>query len=117
MNAPGTIVTFMDAKGDAFSSTVTSEGTYSLAKVPIGQAKIAVLVLPPRKSDRIQQMAQEALRSGQLKLPPEEREKMSRSCAPRGQTITIPPSYSDPERSGLTHTVIGGKQTYDIELR
>lgn len=117
LTTPGAIVTFMDAKGGAFSGSVTSDGKYAIAKVPVGQMKIAVVVLPPRRTDIIQQTAYEAVKSGKLRIPPEERAKMAPSPPPRGPALAIPRLYADPQKSGLMHTVTGGKQTHDIELR
>ncbi len=117
LTAPGAIVTFTDAKGGVFSTSVAPDGGYTLAKVPVGQVKIAVVVLPPRRIDQIQQKEHEAIRAGTVKVPPEEREKLFPDSPPRGLAITLPPAYADPETSGLTQTVTGGKQTYDIELR
>ena len=31
--------------------------------------------------------------------------------------VAIPPDYADPKRSGLTHTVVGGAQVYNIDLK
>jgi hypothetical protein len=115
--APGMMVTFTDANGRVFSSSVAPDGGYTLAKVPAGQVKIAVVVLPPRRIDHIQQMEHEAVRAGIVKAPPEERERMVQNGPPRRFAIAIPRSYADPETSGLIHTVTGGKQTYDIELK
>jgi hypothetical protein len=116
LTVPGATVTFMDANGRGFSSTVASNGNYTIAKVPVGPVKIAVVVLPPRRTDVIQRMAHEAVKSGKLKLPPEELVKMAPSSPPRRRAAAIPRSYADPEKSGLLHTVTGGKQRHDIEL-
>lgn len=117
LTAAGAIVTFMDAKGGAFSSSVASDGKYAITKVPVGQMKIAVVVLPPRRTDIIERTAHEAVKSGKLKIPPEERAKMVSSSPPRGPAIAIPLLYADPQKSGLMYTVTEGKQTHDIELR
>jgi len=114
---PGMMVTFTDANGRVFSSSVAPDGGYTLAKVPVGQVKIAVVVLPPRRIDQIQQKEQEAVRAEIVKVSPEERERMTQSRPPRRFAIAIPRTYADPETSGLIHTVTGGKQTYDIELK
>lgn len=117
VTSPGAVVTFIDTNGGVFSSSVASDGGYVIADVPVGQVKVAVLVLPPRKTDRIQQTEQEAIRSGKLNIPPEERQKMVSISPPRGLAIPLPPTYADPEKSGLMHVVTGGKQTFDIQLR
>ena len=31
--------------------------------------------------------------------------------------VAIPPDYADPKKSGLTHTVVGGAQVYNIDLK
>jgi hypothetical protein len=116
LTAPRAIVTFMDANGGAFSSTIASDGKYAIAKVPVGQVKIAIVVLPPRRTDVVRQKAHEAVKSGKIKIPPEELAKMAPSSPPRRQARRLPPLYADPQTSGLMHTVTGGKQTHDIEL-
>lgn len=115
--APGMMVSFTDANGGVCSNSVAPDGGYTLAKVPVGQVKISVVVLPPRRIDQVQQKEHEAVRAGIVKAPPEEWEKMAPNGPPRRFAIAIPRSYADPETSGLIHTVTGGKQTYDIELK
>lgn len=117
LTAPGTVVKFMDANGGVTSTMVAPDGGYAIPKLPVGQVKIAVVVLPLRRIDLIEQKAQEAIKSGKMNLPPEEREKLSQSHPARGLPIALPPYYADPDKSGLMHTVTGGKQTHDIELK
>jgi hypothetical protein len=117
LTAPGAIVTFIDANGEAFSSSITSDGSYTLTKVPVGQVRIGVVVLPPKRTNRVQQKEREVVKAGLLKIPPEEVTKMVQDFPLRGLAIPIPVWYADPEKSGLMHTVTGGKQSYDIELR
>jgi len=117
LTVPGAVVKVIDANGGILSSMVASDGAYTLAKVPVGPVKVAVVVLPTRKTDVIRQVAHEAAKSGKMKISPEEREKIAQSSPSGGLAVAIPPNYADPHRSGLMHTVTGGKQTYDIQLR
>jgi hypothetical protein len=118
---PGGMVTFAHPTKGMFSGPITSDGSYTIFKVPPGEVKIAVLSLPPRRGNSRQQQMMKGMKSGKVdkgKLPPEMKQMLEETETPRaGQTVQLPPQYSDPEKSGLTYTVTAGKQTHDIELK
>jgi hypothetical protein len=81
--------------------------------------KIAVIGSEMSKSGEVK-MAEKAVRSGKVKkeqLPPDMKKKLESSSTAPAQPIRIPANYADFEKSGLTCTVTGGKQTHDIELK
>jgi hypothetical protein len=123
LTVPGGMVTFAHPTKGNFTGNITSEGGYTISNVPMGEVKIAVQSAVRRgkgggkEVNSVRQKREEIMKSGQLKMSPEEREKMSPELAPAGPATVIPPSYTDPDKSGLTYTVTSGKQTHDIELK
>ena len=93
--ALGTIA-FMSADGSVVQGNV-QDGVYHIAKVPLGLAKITVFAHPspiwPNMVDQVQ-------------APPAFRKKF----------VPIPERYQNADQSGLTYTVVRGKQTYDVPL-
>ena len=93
--ALGTI-TFINSDGSAAQGNV-EDGSYRVAKVPVGLAKITVFAhpspVPPQMLDRVQ-------------TPPAFRRKF----------VPIPERYQSVDHSGLTYTVVRGKQTHDVPL-
>jgi hypothetical protein len=92
--ALGTI-TFVGRDGSAAGNV--EDGFYHMAKVPVGLAKITVFAhqspIPPQMLDQVQP-------------PPAFRRKF----------VPIPGRYQVADRSGLTYTVVRGKQTHDVAL-
>lgn len=118
----GTVTFFTPHKG-AMSCIITSDGNYSVSRVPVGEVKIAVqcLSLRPRAAGPMRQMVQQAVKSGKVSqenVPAEVKQRLELSAPPASEKpVGIPPDYNDPEKSGLTYTVTGGEQTHDIELK
>jgi hypothetical protein len=129
---PAKAVTFFPSSGEgAFSSRIEKDGSYSVEKVPVGRVKIVIVPVaqestgPKAQSKaqpKVQVMAQ-AMKSGKVIISEEARKKMppgfkealeGSSSEGSGQ---IPAQYTDPEKSVLEYTVIGGSQTHDIELK
>jgi hypothetical protein len=126
---PGGKVVFIGQKG-AFSGMVGPDGSYQVTNVPTGQVKIAV-VGPPSPGEVANHpslLLKRAPRDIDLEkvrksLPPDVDEKGMRQMVglpdakPPAPRASIPPKFSDPEKSGLTCTVTGGPQTHDITLQ
>lgn len=125
LTVPRGLVTFVHPTKGNFTANIDTEGSYTISNVPTGEVKIAVMSVVrqgkgtnAKGGNAVRDKRQELMKSGQLKMSPEEREEIiSREPAPAEAAPGIPPSYQDPDKSGLTYTVTGGKQTHDIELK
>jgi len=128
--AAGSAVTFFPASGKGASTgRVTADGSYTVFEVPLGKVRIAIAphAAGIAKLDPKMKMMRDALKSGKMKVAPEELEKMPpqmreaveavKGGASSDPSVTIPKEYTDPSKSGLEYTVTAGKQTYDIELK
>jgi hypothetical protein len=106
----GTVMFFCHDQ-QIISRLINPDGTYSVADLPLGPAKVAVVTHPPIPEGY--QLPQ--------KLPPSRDApnlgEPARSRLPFGaRYVPIPHRYSDPDQSGLAVTVARGSQTFDITL-
>jgi hypothetical protein len=117
---PGGSVIFIHQQG-AFSSGIREDGSYSIDRIPTGPVKIAVIGLikavgPLPKGVKAEKLKQNTPKL-QEKVPQEIMAAMTRPPeAGKKSAVFFPPKYSNPEQSGLEYTVVGGPQTYDIQL-
>ena len=86
---PAGTISFYDATRGVWSSAIGPDGSYSVAGIPTGTARIAV-VTP---------MA--------ISMP---------GAPPPPKSVPIPAKYADPDKSGLTCVVGRGSQTHDVTL-
>jgi hypothetical protein len=93
--ALGTI-TFISHDGSVWRANV-EDGAYRVPKVPVGPAKIMVS-------------------AHASPIPPNLVEKVQPPPAYRKPYVPIPDRYQDADRSGLSYTVIRGKQKHDVAL-
>jgi hypothetical protein len=124
----GGTVTFTSADGKGSKSTsIGPDGSYTIAAMPSGLAKIAVETESARPTTPVGPpapgQAPGAGRRG-LPMPPEDKvppafdRKMYEVKKAAGSTYTkIPDAYADPEKSGLTYAVKKGSQDFDIRLK
>jgi hypothetical protein len=95
---------------------IRGDGTYS-GEVPVGPAKVAIETDTVKYRDR-----EKLLEKWQETVGPEILEKKQQERITPGMTaakliyVEIPPKYNDPEKSGLSHDVIQGKQERDFNL-
>jgi hypothetical protein len=89
---PGGMVTFIAENGKAESARIAEDGSYKVANIPVGRARITVTTQPP------------------VKLGAKE------PFEPLGKYIEIPPRYRDADISGLSLSVKRGSQQYDLPL-
>jgi hypothetical protein len=92
----GGIVTVYDSQQLNHSGLITSDGTYTVAGVPLGKADIAVETSPP------------AHFGANPRNPPREL---------WGPYTKIPLRYKDPTKSGFTLEIKRGKQEKDLPLQ
>ena len=98
--ASGTIA-FVGADGHVTSGMIEG-GTYRLAKVPLGPARITVFAAPASMPI----VPLEMIKKGTAPPP----------RPPQKKRAPIPTRYQDARQSGLTYTVIPGQQSHDIVL-
>jgi hypothetical protein len=111
----GTVTFFGSENRVVGSSVISSDGTYSMVKVPA--VPVTITVTAPMAIIRDPNAP---------KLPPPSTEKggkqkelIKRSREQKRSTtrLIIPDKYSMPEKSGLTYTVQPGSQEYNIDLK
>jgi hypothetical protein len=107
-------VTFVNSAGKpSVSTAIKEDGSYTLAKVPVGTVKIAVETASLNRPRKVQ---------GPSYRPPPGQTAPGGFAASNAVDVTrlfvaIPAHYADPEKSGLTCTVKGGKQDHPIDLK
>jgi hypothetical protein len=116
---PGGTVTFEQQFG-AFNSAIKDDGSYQVTGLEPGPATITVsspdppASPPPGKSSM--EASVEKAKSRKVEIPPEVAKHLGDPDAARRRYMSIPSKYKDPKQSGLTYTVKGGSQSYDIQL-
>jgi hypothetical protein len=109
---PSGTVTFIPERGPAVTAVI-DEGKYTAEKVAAGPAKVAVasvsVEVPPGFVKHMQPPKD-------APIPPEARKALEAGAQIK-KGVKLPENYADPDKSGLTYTVTGGPQTYDIDLK
>ncbi|HZT79431.1 MAG TPA: hypothetical protein VFA26_04395 [Gemmataceae bacterium] len=104
-------VTLVSATGQTFTEAIQEDGSYTVSKVPTGQAKVAV----ETESLKAVQFGG----GGNYPLPDED-PKSYKPPDPKEMArryVQIPEKYADPNNSGLTVNVSSGPQSHDIKLQ
>jgi hypothetical protein len=101
---PGARVAMIAPDGRVVAEATTGEDGAYVSRAPVGPLKVTVD--PPFTPDPRGKHF-ERIRPGRRSSP-----DSKRSAKP----IAIPARYQDPNRSGLTCTISGGQQAYDIDL-
>ena len=101
-------VQFQTESGVVFAAEIGPDGSYSVAGLPPGAAKVVVMCYDSLVITRPAQ-ATPATESARQKVQP----KAKRTG---GDTNKVPAKYGDFARSGLTCGVRSGSQTHNIEL-
>jgi len=114
----GDVRFFPESGGGSFYSGIGSDGSYSIAKVPRGPAKITVTYSresPLAKANpRNRAMAERGMQQQQEAM--KAHRKNADSAPPPSDVASVPDKYAKPDQSGLKVDVTGGKQTFDINL-
>ena len=105
-------ITFWAADGTAIQG-MTRNGMYEVKKVPVGEAKVAIQSMDDAK---IVAMAKELSKKSRGK---EGEEQMKNETRPNVQVpkSLIPDKYTDQKSSGLSTTINGGENEYNIDLK
>jgi hypothetical protein len=108
----GTVV-IVGADGLPKSGAISSDGTYRVDGVGVGEAKIAVSSPPPPTS---QQKGKGDVggrdADASEKVPPTQA-----ATTPIQGWVAIPMAFGEPSTSGLKVTVVGATTTHNIELK
>jgi hypothetical protein len=97
------------ADGTSLGGDIEPDGTYLIKNVPVGKGKVSVTAQDPKKIEENRKMAQ-ALREGHT-IPASGKPGFNSSVN------TIPDTYGDTEKSGLTVEVKAGTTQNDIDLK
>jgi len=99
-------VIFAGPNGQSVLAEIKEDGSYVAEKVPVGEAKIAVMT---KSLGVTASMPKGAMPPGKQSgtMSPEEAKR---------RYVAIPANFETPETSGLTHTVVSGTQEKDIPL-
>ena len=120
----GMVQFFPEKQGGDFSSPIAPDGSYSIAKLPPGSAKIAVYSNSANPIATMGPMGGGRMANKGMKAAEEQMKKgkgEGGDSAPSPFTTTkgsgsIPTKYNSPDESGLSVTITGGSQTFDIKL-
>jgi hypothetical protein len=98
---PSGTVTFVGEDDRVESAEIQEDGTYTIAKAPVGPVKIGVRTyetwVPPTQSQL----------PGQVPEAPPAKKPL----------VRVPDDYRNPDTSGLTYVVGPGGQTHNLELK
>ena len=93
-------------KGDAVSSApIGPDGTYQATEVPLGEVKITVTTPPPPDPH-----AAEKLKKNPMVV-------QKNIVIKQEKVVSVPRKYNLPGTSGISLTVTGGSQPFDITLK
>jgi hypothetical protein len=119
----GSVNFFPESGKGGVGGPIGNDGTYTVYKVPRGQAKVSVVSAsseiplppggpmgrggpPPEAMKKYKEKMKEGMKGAGSKDRPQ---------APT-KAIELPEKYRDPQTSGLSLQVNGGKQTFDIKM-
>lgn len=124
----GGTVRIVPDKGSPATGDIQEDGTYKIQHVPTGPAKVSVETdsMKPNKQVSAQAQGAAAMYKNMPKPPPGEPGSDSnqgnavagfREQGDEKRYVEIPARYNDSNKSGLTLTVKGGSNPFDIELK
>ncbi len=122
----GTVFFFPEKGTGNYRAEIGADGAYSVSKLPLGPAKISVSVGSPTVPASVfsqgkfggGKVAEKALKGRMTEEAKKEAETDGQAKPSRltGYSAPVPEKYNNPDKSGLTVEVTGGKQTYDIKM-
>lgn len=123
-------VTFISTEGlPSQSSGITEEGTYSVPSLTAGTYKVCVeteslkppgFAGPPMGAGAPKGTALDPdtpIPEGYHPSNPAEASLAGAAARAKKLYVAIPGQYADPNKTDLQYTVVGGQQTYNIELK
>jgi hypothetical protein len=111
-------VTFFGENGFVGTSEIRPDGSYTIVKIPVGQAKITVETPDLRRMPQSSRgMMMDPARFGKpdAEKPGKPDSRGHHSTGPR--PTFIPPHYGEVERSGLSLEIHEGENKHDIPLK
>jgi hypothetical protein len=129
----GTVFFWPEGKDGSYPAIIGLDGSYSVSKLPPGPAKISVVPgatkIPPGATQQVKfgrpdlpgKIAKGLQQVGRMGRGRSGSEEQSGSAVETKKerakdNFSLPEKYTNPEKSGLTINVTGGKQTHDIHL-
>jgi hypothetical protein len=110
----GTVIFYSEGKG-TFRATIKDDGTYTIADLPTGTVRIAVVgpTVNTGPGNRYRKVPKG------VEIPEESKDNplygpAQKSSGKKG--VKLPERYGDPDKSQLTYEVISGQQTKDLPL-
>jgi hypothetical protein len=113
----GGSVSFYTPTGTPYSASISLDGTYSLADLPIGEMVVCVeteSINPVHKAATGGDSARRMAMMGERKGPQGQGGPVATGNEPK--YMKIPEKYSKQKTSPLTYTVKNGRQVYNIDL-
>jgi len=105
-------IQFLAADGLYYPADIDANGQYTLPKVPVGEAKVAVNSIDEKAG---QAFAKKLIAYGRGSKDGKPAGQPPRP--PAGNFWLIPQKYGDVQTSELSTTIKRGKNTYDIDLK
>jgi len=95
--------------GVAATGPIETDGSFTVAKAPVGEVSIGVVSKDPVYLHRVGiiKRSREPVKASALTAAPYDRKKW----------FPIPKEYEEPVRSGLTFTVTKGENSFNIDLK
>jgi hypothetical protein len=104
----GGSLAFVTSDGKVFRSPIKEDGSYEIVNCPPGEVKITVDT--PKNEIR-------GMDPSQFSRPPKDIPPPQNPNTVKWPTVIVPDQFKDSEKSDLKYTVVGGDQTYPIEIK
>lgn len=107
----GGTVMFHFKDGAPYSAPIKPDGTYLASQIPTGEAQVTVETESANTGRNDPTYGKGKGGAGAMSPTPG-----GRKSGPVGEYVKIPAKYGDKNKSGLTYTVVSGRQTKDWDL-
>jgi hypothetical protein len=98
---PDVTLSFVSPDGTVNTAQVGTDGTYTVANVPVGPVQVTV-----QSTRAVGESEQEVIKKGKSGVAPKAASK-----------VGLDPKFGDPQTSGLSLTVKAGDNKYDVDLK
>jgi hypothetical protein len=121
----GTVHFIPQGKSGNYTSVIGTDGSYSISRLPVGNAKISVTGMTGERkgvpATMFKGLAGKKIAKAFKKMESAEKSESSGGAKlgggkPGNATIPVPEKYGDPDESGLEVKVTGGNQPFDIKI-